>query len=200
MYTAVQQKDIITRYVKEMEIIKLRSQSISTAFSQIGFLEPAVEYQALQLRKIIEQIVLGSLIVNSDIYLEYYNRLGRDWNIKYICRDIKQLHADYFPIAATDQHDEHVINDNPEISLTENDVLEMHERMGKLLHSHNPFASEIDYRVEADYIKECLERIVRYLSVHTIKLYGGNDFLFVVMSSTNSNGRVSVNWFTKVDE
>lgn len=200
MYTEAQQKDIITRYAKEMEIIKLRTQSISTSFSQIGFLEPAVEYQALQLRKIIEQIVLGSLIVNSDIYLEYYNRLGRDWNIKYICRDIKQLHPDYFPIAATDQHDEHVINNNLEISLTENDVLEMHEKMGKLLHSHNPFASEIDYQKEADYIKKSIGRIVRYLSVHTIKLYGGNDFLFVVMSSTNNNRRVGINWFSKVDE
>lgn len=200
MYSVAQQKKIVSLYAKEMEIIKLRVQSIMSASSNIGYLTPAVEFQALQLRKIIEQIVLSSLIVNSDIYLNYYNRLGRDWNIRFICRDIRQINPEYLPIAANNMPEMETIENAPERTISEDDLLGIHEKMGRLLHSPNPFASEIDYRAESKYIKVSISRIINFLSVHTIKLYGENDFLFVIMEARNKDGHVGINWFTKVEE
>ena len=61
-------KILLNRYTSEMEIIKLRIEEIKTAKQKIRYLQPIVEYKALQFRKIIEQILLSSLIANAEIY------------------------------------------------------------------------------------------------------------------------------------
>ena len=99
MYTNKQQEEIIKKYTDEMEIIKLRTNQIFTVLGKIDYLEPTVEYRALQLRKIIEQILLASLIANADEYKQFYNRLGNEWNARLICRDIERINPAFFPRA-----------------------------------------------------------------------------------------------------
>lgn len=198
MYTEKQRNTIIQKYTNEMSIIKLRGNIILNPVSVFGYLEPEVEARALQLRKIVEQIILCSLITNSEKYLEYYHKLGKVWNVNYICNDIKILNPRYLPVAAKDNHSEHIISDDIECTLSETELLSMHEKMGGMLHAKNPFSSEIDYNSLLEYIKSSYLKIAKYLNAHTIKLYGGNDFLFVVMQAENHNGQVAANWFSRV--
>lgn len=87
-----------------MGIIKLRVEEIKNAPNIIKHWQPLVEYKALHLRKIIEQILLASLIANSEVYQQYYNRLESEWNARYICRDLESIHPKFFPVAAIDDH------------------------------------------------------------------------------------------------
>ena len=64
MYSNKEMNDVIYRYTREMEIIKLRLKSIVDISDKFEYAQSAVEFAALQLRKIIEQIVLSSLITN----------------------------------------------------------------------------------------------------------------------------------------
>lgn len=192
------QKELISRYASEMGIIKLRIEQIKSTSKLIKYWEPRVEYKALHLRKIIEQILLSSLIANSEIYQQYYHRLETEWNARLICRDLKRIHPNFFPVAATDDHENMEISNNLEDSLTSDEVIEMYEKMGKLLHSHNPFSPFPDYQELSKYIDDCCKKIIRFLSVHTIMMYGEKDFLYVIMEERTS-GQVSINWFSKCE-
>ena len=197
MYSDEKQKEILDLYSREMEIIKLRTNMIFSIGDKLEFLQPTVEFQALQLRKIIEQIVLSSLIANADTYKTYYDRLEHEWNARLICRDIKRIHEDYFPasVIGTDES----INDCPDRTIFEEELLKAYEKTGKMLQSKNPFSSSIDYHSEQKYIIDTCNRIVRFLNVHRIRIYGDDDFLYVVMKSQR-NGHVAINWFSKVEE
>lgn len=198
MYSSEKQVEKLTKYTGEMEVIKLRSCHITTAIERFDYIELAVEFQALQLRKIIEQIVLCSLITNSEEYLEYYQRLGKVWNIQYICNDIEKINPSFLPVAVIDHHTKHVVNNNLDASMTKAELLEIHEKMGKLLHARNPFSEKIDYYQYSTYIGTCNKQIMEYLNTHIIKPYGEDDLVFVVMNSIDHNGQVAANWCTKV--
>ena len=199
MYTNKQQEEIIKKYTDEMEIIKLRTNQIFTALGKIDYLEPTIEYKALQLRKIIEQILLASLIANADEYKQFYNRLGNEWNARLICRDIERINPAFFPRAVINHPDIMKIDDAPD-SMNSDELLTIYEKMGRLLHANNPFSTPPDYHKLSEYIDESCKKIMGLLSTHTIRLIGGDDFLFVVMNASNHGGHVAINWFTKCDE
>ncbi|MBK6088624.1 hypothetical protein [Ruminococcus difficilis] len=191
-------KILLNRYTSEMEIIKLRIEEIKTAKQKIRYLQPIVEYKALQFRKIIEQILLSSLIANAEIYQQYYNRLGTEWNARYICRDLKRINPRFFPVAVIDDRENHSIIDM-EDSLTSDELIEMYEKMGKLLHAQNPFGSLPDYKQLSEYIDNGCKEIIKLLRVHKTMLYGEKDFLFVIMSA-KTGGRVAINWFSQCED
>jgi len=193
------QQVLINRYASEMGIIKLRVEQIKNASKTIKYLQPMVEYKALHLRKIIEQILLSSLIANSEVYQQYYNRLEREWNARLICRDLERIHPKFFPVAAIDDHENQHISENPKDNLTSKEIIVMYEKMGKLLHAHNPFSPFPDYQELSNYIDDCCNKIIRFLSVHTIMMYGEKDFLYVIMEERTSS-QVSINWFSQCDE
>ena len=190
---------LINRYASEMEIIKLRVEQIKNASKIIKYWQPMVEYKALHLRKIIEQILLASLIANSEVYQQYYNRLGKEWNARLICRDLERIHPKFFPVAVIDDHENQNIFDNLQDSLTSDEVIEMYEKMGKLLHSNNPFSPFPNYQELSKYIDDCCKKIICFLRVHKTMMYGEKDFLYVIMEEKNS-GHVSINWFSLCDE
>ena len=99
MFTDRHKEEIIQKYKKEMEIIKLRISLVFSLENSLTYLQPTVEFLALQLRKIIEQIVLSSLITTSEKYKEYYHQLGRVWRIDYICQELLEINTDFFPFA-----------------------------------------------------------------------------------------------------
>ena len=187
--------EIAQKYISEMEIIKLRTSLINNV--RLKYLEPLVEFRALQLRKIIEQIILSSLIANADRYKEFYNRLEKDWNARNISRDLKRINPSFFPQAVTDDHDNHIITNKPD-SLTCDELIKIYEKLGRLLHSSNPFNQSINYREFNVYIIESLNKIIRLLSLHTVKPYGVDGFILIGMSGTNNNGKAFANWFEEV--
>ena len=181
-----------------MGVIKLRMEQIKTAENDIRFLIPRVEYMALQFRKIIEQILLASLITNSEVYQQYYNRIGKEWNPKYIAQDLKRVNPNFFPKAVIDHHDKHELEDIKDC-LTCDELIEMYKHIGKLLHASNPFSQFPDYEAYSAYIINGCGRIIDLLNTHVIIPYGEKTLLFVIMHQ-GEKGEVSINWCEKCDE
>ena len=196
MYSEAQKVEIIKKYTSEMEVIKLRTTQIFTALSKFEYLEPAVEYKALQLRKIIEQIILASLITNADEYKAQYNRLEKEWNAKNIIRDLERLNPDFFPRPVMNRTDYIIEDKQPVISSQQ--MVDAYKKMGKYLHSKNPFdTARWDYREVSDFIDDFTRRIIYTLNNHNVTLLGGDVFLNVVMEAEDKNGHVSVLWAEK---
>ncbi len=186
---------VCEKYIGEMEIIKLRTNLINNTL--LKYLQPTIEFKALQLRKIIEQILLSSLIANSEKYKEYYGRLEKDWNARLISRDLARINPDFFPRAVYDDHVKHEIKYKSD-ALSCDEIIDIYERLSKLLHSQNPFDFPIDYEKENVFINNSLEKIVYLLNTHIIKPYGTDGFMFVGMRGLNSNGKAFVNWFEPI--
>ena len=198
-YTEEQREEILKKYANEMSIIKLRTEQIFSAISRFDYREPAVEYMALQLRKIIEQILLASLVANAEEYKNYHNRLGTEWNAKYICRDIERINPDFFPKAVNNRPD-FQIDDKPG-GISSQEILIVYDKLGKYLHSKNPFDNnQWDYNSTAEYIIFNTKRIIYTLNSHNVTLFGGEAFLNVVMKSQEHNGQVHAVWFDKCGE
>lgn len=199
MYTEKRQHDIAKKYADEMSIIKQRIEQIFSAREKIGYLEPAVEFKALQLRKVIEQILLASLIANSDEYQKFYSRLGSEWKATYIGRDLKRVNPDFFPKPVNNRED-FVIEDVSD-GLSSDEILTVYDQLGKYLHSKNPFNSqEWDYESLSNKIDYYTKRIIQTLNCHIITLYGGDVLLNVVMKSKDHGGKVWVGWAEKCSE
>ena len=187
--------EIGKKYISEMEIIKLRTDLINNTL--LKYLQPTIEFKALQLRKIIEQILLSSLIANAEKYKEYYKKIGKEWNARCISRDLKRINADFFPRAVIDNHREHKI-DYKNNALTCDEIIKIYEKLGKLLHSQNPFNSPIDYKKENIFINNSLKKIVDLLNTHIIKPYGADGFIYVGMKGVETNGRAFFTWFEPI--
>lgn len=197
-FTEQQKEDIIKKYTDEMEVIKLRTNQVFSAINQFEYLEPAVEFKALQLRKIIEQIMLASLITNAEEYKTQYNRLGKEWNARLIARDLERLNPHFFPQPVNNGSD-YTIENKPSVLSCEQ-IIDAYEKMGKYLHSQNPFDNNArDYQAISDFIDEYTKKIIYTLNCHNVTLLGGDVFLNVVMK-TKENGHVAVAWFEKCNE
>ena len=197
MYSEKERKEIIQKYADEMEIIKYRTHEIFTAKKRFDYLEPAIEYKALQLRKIIEQIILASLIANADEYKKYYNRLGSEWNARLICRDLERVNPDFFPKAVKNMPD--VIDNKPD-GISCQEILTIYDKLGKHLHSKNPFDTQPrDLEALSNFIDDSMNRIIYTLNTHNVTLIGNEAFLNVVMKSTK-DGHVGISWFIKCSE
>ncbi len=192
MYTEVKRKEILELYCREMEIIKFRTEQIFAATSRFEYIQPAVEFKALQLRKIIEQILLASLITNADEYKRCYDRLEKDWNVKCISKDLERLNKDFFPVQAIDDHQNHKVEDAPE-SLGCKALVSTYDKLGKYLHARNPFSQELDYNSLSRQIDDMCRQIIKLLNTHTIKPYGVDAFIYVVMKS-DTDGHVYALW------
>ena len=198
-YTEAQRGEILKKYANEMSIIKLRTEQIFSANNRFDYRELAVEYKALQLRKIIEQILLASLVANAEEYKKYYDRLGTEWNAKYICQDLRRINPEFFPKAVNNRPD-FQIDDKPE-GISSQEILVVYDKLGKYLHSKNPFESNLwDYDAISDYIEFNLKHIIYTLNCHNVTLIGGDAFLNVVMKSQEHKGQVYAVWFDKCDE
>ena len=118
---------------------------------------------------------------------------------KLIANDLERINPDYFPKAAINDYEHHVINDDPS-GMTSDEMIMIYEKLGRFLYSTNPFGAPINYRESNSNLDYWRLRIIKHIDVHTTKMIGGDDFIFVVMNSVNNKGHVSANWFTKADK
>lgn len=181
-----------------MTLIKERLKRINIARLIKGELQFSVEFQALQLRKIIEQIMLASLVANAEEYKKVSEKFGTEWNARLICRDIERINPDFFPKAVIDDHKNQVLNNTD--CITSDQLIDIYGKLHKFLHANNPFGEKYDYQKMSIYILESCKKIINLLNTHTVTLIGGKSILYVVMSSVNNNGNVWIGWADKCDE
>lgn len=152
-----------------------------------------VEFVALQLRRILEQIAISSFVANKKSYEKAYQKLGGYVSLKNVTKDLERIHPSFFPEPRRINDSQHSNgshhadflpgNINP---LTKKELKRAHERCNNSLHSRNPFAEELDDISQLQYFVEILEKCGTLLSEHFLHLAGTEDIFYCIMSSPPS--------------
>lgn len=57
-----------------------------------------IEFMCLQIRKILELISMGSLVLNKEEFEAIGQKYAQYWNARLILQDIERLNPDFYPI------------------------------------------------------------------------------------------------------
>ena len=109
------QEELHKLYLKNMSLIKLRTRALSDVMRlarTTTYEITNIEFCVLQIRKVLELIVLSSLVSDEDLYREKMGKLEKMRNARYIIRDVERIHPDFFPIQSR------LINIGMKLSLT----------------------------------------------------------------------------------
>lgn len=189
-------------YIQQMELIKRRIEVIDSIIqkkSHTTLYEASnIELCCLQLRKCIELIVMSSLVANSEIYLEMYNRLGRDWKAPLISKDLKRINPKFYPtpiriVQHDDRPDEFIEFDAGDY-ISCDTLMDYYEKIGAIMHSENPFGNPVDYSEYKVLVEKCRDEIINLLDIHLAHLSDGKSMLYVAMQSA-TEGKVHVTYF-----
>lgn len=149
-----------------------------------------VETICLQFRKILEKIMLMSLVANKEAYAEQNEKFAKHYHAKLIMNDLERINPDFYPVPTIRIHKENGYDEWKEIEsgyLTKEELIHIYEICGGMMHAHNPFSvvkplEEIEQR-----FPEWLTKICILLDHHQIKLLGGS-MMVVAMMERSDNG------------
>ena len=158
-----------------------------------SFQNTNIEFMCLQIRKILELISMGALVVNQDEFQAVGQRSSQYRNARLRHQDIERLHPGFYPIPVNEvpSKEEGIVNDLQDKTsgfLTREDFVTIYEKCGKILHAYNPFGSRYDYDFYKSKIKEWLTLIMELLSVHLINIKGGKGFYLIHMNEKGIKG------------
>ena len=136
-------------YLEEMWYVKNRMKAIeiiATHQKSTSFRYTDIEFMTLQIRKIIEHIAMGNLVVNKELYNEYNDKFSSNWNAKYIFRDLERLNPQFYPIPVKTDYTVEPKRwvDIDEAYLTKDEAVKIYDKCGGLMHVPNPYGSQVD--------------------------------------------------------
>lgn len=177
----------IEMYLGMMQEVKRRTATIYNMLAHkttTGYRYTDVEFMCLQIRKILELIALGSLVLNQEQFEEQAEKFRKAYHAKRILNDIKEINPDGYPKPIIEQPLGHkyIKGEFKELEtgyLTEKDFAKVYEKCGKICHASNPLGSKIDIAYYEDHIFEWIEKIKSLLNSHIITLVG-DDNLYIV--------------------
>jgi hypothetical protein len=182
----------INKYLDLMEEIKKRYKVIR------GFLKgqchtlykaTTLECVYLQIRKILELIALGSLVVNKEEFAKYHKDFDKYWHGGRILQDIQKINPRFYPVPIKEEMSNEpgftaqwkIITDG---YLTKEDFIELYNSCGKILHADNPFGEKIDYSYYEKEIHLWTSKIIRLLNSHQIHLLGDENIYLIHMKES----------------
>ena len=161
-----------------------------------------VETICLQFRKILEKILLMSLVANKEAYAEHNEKFAKHYHAERIMRDLERINPDYYPVPTRQVKKE---NDYPEWEriesgfLTKDELIHIYEICGGMMHAHNPFSEVKPIKDIQRQFPEWLSKIMILLNHHQIKLCGG-QLMVVALMERADNGLPQAVIFEAMEE
>lgn len=161
-----------------------------------------VETVCFQFRKILEKIMLMSLVANREAYAEQNEKYAKHYHAERIMRDLERINPDFYPVPLIRIEKE---NDYDELEQVENgylmkdELIQIYEICEGMMHAQNPFSAvkpveELQRRFPVWLTKICL-----LLNHHKITLLGGNLMVVALMERAD-NGLPQAVIFEKEEE
>lgn len=160
-----------------------------------------VETVCLQFRKILEKIALMSLVANKEEYAAQNDKFARHYHAERIMNDLERINPDFYPVPTKRVKHEDKMDEWIKIEdgyLTKEELVEIYEKCGGMMHAQNPFASEKPLKEIQKCFPEWLTKICILLGHHQIKLVGGKIMLVALMERED-NGLPQVVLFERID-
>lgn len=162
-----------------MKDIKYRMNVVDFFLSGAGhalYQPTTIESVCLQFRKMLELIVMASLVANKHEYTKTYDNHKSAWNAKYLLRDIARVNLRFYPNPVIEKPDMTRLGAKKLIGLPKEDYLtkkefeKVYEKCGAIMHSGNPYGRKINYKYYERMIPIWRTKIMALLSTHTINL------------------------------
>ena len=102
-----------------------------------------VETICLQFRKILEKIMLMSLVAK-EAYAEQNEKFAKHYHAKRIMNDLERINPDFYPVPIIRIHKENECDEWQEIEsgyLTKDELIHVYEICGGMMHAQNPFSA-----------------------------------------------------------
>jgi len=198
--------DDIAKYCDCMEEIKRRIHAINTILSKkytTAFPATNVEFLCLQIRKILELIALASIAANKKEYATQHKKFADQWNAKRILNDMEKINPSFYPVPGTQVIDEKTgkvieVKNLENGYLTKEEFVEVYNKCSEVIHSSNPYGTQIDYSEYEKIIPEWKQKIITLLNHHQIQLFDSSLQLWILIQSKD-DGRVHAFTFQKVE-
>lgn len=191
----------IEKYCGLMEEIKLRMSVIDFFLSGKGhalYEPPTLESVCLQLRKILELIVFGSLVANKDAYSSAYAKISKTWNAGDLLGELGHINPNFYPVPVVQVPSkklgvfmEHKKRE-PIDYLTKENFTEVYGRCGIMAHAANPYGKGIDYNYFKQKLPQWRTQIVNLLNGHEVHLVNQSGMYVVHMAVPGSD---RVHWY-----
>ena len=174
----MQQSEIEEIYLNNMRDVKKR---IGYAQSQINAFKDKYDYlflenAVLHTRKALECIAYASIVPNKNAYAKFrseaetQNDFRKDYHGGKILKQLGQINKDFYPRPLTEPQQVaegqwHFDRLNTGY-LTENQYIKLYDRLGKFLHSDNPWDNDKGYSNLAKEMPEIFQKIKSLLQLH----------------------------------
>ena len=150
-----------------------------------------IESIYLQFRKILELIALGSLVANKDAFSSVYQDFAKYWNAELLVKDIERLNPGFYPRPIIQKP-----SNRPGVKmewlerqgdyLTKDDLIKLYKKCGAIMHSGNPYGSQVDLAYYESKITYWLDRVVNLLNAHHITLVNDPNLYLIQMGANNA--------------
>lgn len=149
---------------------------------------PIIEFNVLQIRKIIEHIALGSLIANRDLYNQFYDKFEKCWDARLIFRDLERINPRFYPEPGRIDKSQKPHNFIPltEGYMKKDEALKVYEKCGSILHATNPYGSQPDFSYYINNIPKWYDNIVMLTDNHLVCMLGVERIYYVIMRSAQN--------------
>lgn len=175
------------------------------------YLIAETEFLCLQIRKILENIALMSLVANKEKYAEIREKFSKDWNAKCILQDLKRINPNYYPVPLKAKPnsiklengksiDELINNDNVDEYLTESEFIKIYNKCGGMLHEFNPYSEDKDIKKVYGDISVWIKKIVALLNQHEVQLYDDKYMIVGQLVLNDFNEKPRAYLFEAVDK
>lgn len=186
MTSSIQSTDEHSQFKKYLDLmidIKNRLKHIDAIYSgkvDCGNLNYNLELICLHLRKILEGICLGSVVMNKTAF----ENLQRDYvsykpNARFFDQ-LRKMNPDFYPKpiiqGEKDRNGNLQIFDRKEGFLTQEELIVLTSELNKIAHIPNPYAETINREYYWDKVPEWVQKINMLLHCHIIRLYGSKNF------------------------
>ena len=173
----------VEMYLKSMYEFRERTVAVGSMCNNIYMVKKGcnvfdVEYICLQIRKLLELIVMSSLIMNKEAFEKAEKSFKTMWNAKLILKDIKRTHPHFFPMSINgtlnkNENGSWVMDEIDHEPLTEESFCKIYDKCGAALHIPNPFSeNENLYHELGEKIPIWLDKIYLTMENHMVFLYG----------------------------
>ncbi len=143
----------------------------------------SVEYAALQLRKVVELIVMGSLVTNRAAAEEITQALANK-SVDAAQKLARNANSEYWPKACRAREDKTLEGRPDDEVLTEDEWGRAYGKLSELLHARNPFAPPVDVAEAHALLSGVLGLLTNLLSMHVMLLAGANHLLMGQLNDT----------------
>ena len=188
-------------YRELMEQVKKRTDA-ARFFLRMRRMYPQViaESVALQIRNILETVVLGSLVADLPEYERQKANIRKKQRISVLMRTMESVNQDYYPVPTRQVLDKlgRVVETVPVESgfLTKDQCASLYGKCSQLLHVLGPMSDSMSFLEEAP---KWLDKIITLLNHHQIQLSDPDTQLWTLMHAS-SDGQVHVYTFERIRE